>query len=100
MTRIKVLQHHIQAGTRGSSRSCPIALAVQEMVGPLVKVVVTCKSIMLLDAERISKTKSVTSLPYEANDFVKAFDAGFDMQPLSFSIPVTFDPVQKAFLND
>jgi hypothetical protein len=97
MTTIKVLDYHIKEGKKGSSRSCPIALAVKEIVGPEVTVMVGGDCITILKDLTIH---SRVMIPIEASCFIGKFDFNEPVIPFSFDIPATFDPVQKKFVTD
>ena len=72
--KIYVRRKHIKAGTRGSSRKCPIALAFEEVVGeqPLV------------DNDSLSTHDEGFALPRSAQRFIKRFDHNKPVKPFAF----------------
>lgn len=74
--RINVLKRHIEGGNRRGLCSCPIALALIEQV--------SCKRVEVLNFARIDG-KSF-DLPAKAKTFIQKFDAGYPVEPFSFSI--------------
>jgi hypothetical protein len=77
MKHIKVLQHHIELGTRSNAFWCPIALAIREQYTP----------------ERVSvgmqiyvDNDSWGMTPQEALDFICSFDRGNTVFPFEFDL--------------
>lgn len=81
--KVNVTAEHIKSGKPMSSDCCPVALAINEIIGhsPVVLVGHTNISIWPLGkAERYYKT------PEEVAHFISAFDKGEAVEPFSFEL--------------
>lgn len=74
--KIKVTQKHIDAGNRGSSSSCPVALAIKETCPELTYVSVSLAAVDYQIPLLCYDLRCYKSLPLVARDFIKSFDAG------------------------
>lgn len=80
--KIKVLQHHIEQGKKGSTTSCPIALALKEETGLVWQVggYIYPDDIRGYGAERYIA-------PEDAIAFMAGFDSGESVEPCELDIP-------------
>ena len=75
--RVRVEQRHIDAGTKGNSQCCPIALAVREEF-PRLPVMVTDSRVYLAFKRFI--------LNDESKAFIENFDIGLPVEPCAFQL--------------
>ena len=83
MPLIHVNNSHIAHGIRKDQSMCPIGLAIQEQISNLNLVEVSDAEVSLW--QHSTKTNHYI-LPYEARDFIFAFDNGQLVQPLTFEL--------------
>lgn len=76
MITITVTEDDIKKGCAGSNCACPIALAAARVFGGVVNVANT----------RIHVDGKIYLLPMEARIFVRGFDTGCVVKPLTFNI--------------
>ena len=76
---VKVTQEHIRQGERQSATGCPVALAISEQLG-LRKVVVHGYHVLL------GKFHGNFALPESVTDWIKSFDRGETVGPISFQL--------------
>lgn len=85
--KIKVLQKHIDGGSRGNAGWCPIALAIREQwlapADKLNSLLVRGTDIYLNIQGKPIKSFSQTD---EGRTFVREFDSGFTVQPFEFEV--------------
>ena len=74
--RFRLLKKDIKSGKAGSSCFCPVALAMERVLGAPVEVwrhTLWFKGI-------------IYELPYKVMEFIKRFDNGLPVKPFSFTI--------------
>ena len=77
---VKLTQKHIDAGERGKSKTCPVALAIQETIHHPVIVVGAAFS--------LKGSLRVWCLPHKVIKFIQDFDDGYvKVQPMHFKLP-------------
>lgn len=76
--RVSVTADDIMHGKRRSSKSCPVALAVNRVIDPL------CYASVAAGTVRVGML--VYALPLEAKEFVSAFDAELPVEPFDFDL--------------
>ena len=85
MTTINVNNSHIARGIRHDQSMCPIGLAIEEQIPNLNLVEVGDREISLWAKGYPSRFENYP-MPFEARDFVSAFDNGQLVQPLTFEL--------------
>ena len=85
--KVDVTQADKDAGKRGCSRSCPIAIAVKRAAG-CNRVVVTIGECHVYGPDSVARSYR---MPREASDFVKRYDLGGDTAPFSFELSEEVD---------
>jgi len=81
---INITQDHIANGEKMACRRCPAALAIADATG-IRDVYVNGASVgFYLHSHR----ESVSMCPGSLATFVRDFDAGYDVEPLSFDLEV------------
>jgi len=86
---IQVLQSHIDSGNHGNCRSCPIALAVKDVIREGITPVVSVTRIgLLVDGGIPLEYAWESSLPKIATSFIVRFDASYEVKPFSFEIDI------------
>jgi hypothetical protein len=87
--KITVTQKHIDEGEYRAVAGCPVALAVAEAIGGVVKPYVrVCPSEDLLSAGNFYENRTYYQIPRSVRIFVKAFDIlGRDhVNPFTFTL--------------
>lgn len=79
---IEVSRHAISAGIRSSPMNCPVALALSKYLGKTISVEPFEGEFCWREAYSATKHR----LPKEAVDFIRAFDAGKDVAPITFDV--------------
>jgi hypothetical protein len=97
---IHVLQRHIDQGQPTLCRSCPLALAIDELqIFPgLIVFVESGINNLLCGWLRFIDNKVAVhqfSLPFEASEFIYKFDSGIPVYPFSFELDLTIDYISK-----
>ena len=82
--KIHVTQDHIDRGLRHSASACPVSLALAELTE--TEWSVGNAACYMRVSDPLAKQSLV--LPAEAYWFINAFDAGFDVNPLDFDLPL------------
>ena len=89
---VKVKDFHIEQGTRGSTHSCPIALALEEIILPDIfpSVGSTNGFITFCDEkeDNNSPLPRIVKMPDEATGFVAIFDRGGEVRPFAFELDI------------
>lgn len=84
--KITVTKQDISRGIPKNFRRCPIARAIRRATG-------------IKDVKALPGYASVlgryTHLPLVATDFIYRFDAGVDVEPFTFSLPIPKNPKPK-----
>ena len=80
--KIQVTQDHIDRGVPKSSAKCPIAISLGEHTETPWTVSTTW---VCLEGQAITRSMA---LPPDAQMFIAAFDAGFDVNTLEFDLPL------------
>jgi len=83
---VTVDEEDMRKGLRGYPTSCPIARAVKRQV-PGVYVSVGRSHIQFFNQETEGGFLGQYELPDQARDFIRDFDAGMNVEPISFRIP-------------
>lgn len=81
---INITEEHIKKGSRCESRSCPIALAVNETLKPDYYVSVYYHITVRQGTDTIHSVLT----PQVAFDFIKGFDAKIPVSPFQFEIDI------------
>lgn len=79
--KVEVTQRHIDNGNRCDCWDCPIAKALSETLSGHV-------AVGSRDVNLPGISGSDVPLPPEAIAFIKAYDAGQQVQPFSFELPL------------
>lgn len=82
MTNIVVTQEMISEGVRRECHRCPVALAVKAVVRDGIFVRVGTGFLYLGDHRR------TVTMPVDAQWFIRAFDCGRPVQPISFPLDI------------
>lgn len=78
--KIQVTRLHIQNGRKQNAFFCPIALSLKEMVyNP---------NLVCVGLGAISLSGETHSTPEIAKQFIEDFDAGKNVEPFSFDLPM------------
>ncbi len=85
---IVVSADHVRAGEIGSCFDCPIGLAIRERI-PRVRCALVERSQVRLV---VGRREIIIPLPSVARAFIQAFDAGVDVAPIEFELPIDLDP--------
>ncbi len=80
--RVQVRKEHIDNGVIGSSKSCPIALAIKDAFDSKLGINVTNLSV---DGDEISFNGFSLNVPRKLITFISRFDVQEDVKPFSFS---------------
>ena len=84
-TKIRVTQRHIDSGVSGGSTSCPVALAVREVLGVDADVSVGSYTLGYRPKNRLDYR--LLDLPTRVTDFISRFDKGLEVDPFEFELP-------------
>lgn len=84
--RIKVLQHHIDEGTKTDPFSCAIALAVREQIPEASSVSVGSHITVWYDLPSGESERNVFDLPLGVDAFIIGFDKGDLVSPIEFDL--------------
>jgi len=82
--RIHVTQADIDKGCEGSSRSCPIAHAINRQLPNYYRSNVSMDGITILNED--CKTIFSAKPPFKARDFIDSFDESAPVEPFIFTI--------------
>ena len=77
---IEVTADDIESGERGDCCECPIAIAVQRIVGPMCRVIVGAS----ISIQPVSEPAVNYLMPMEAHYFIRSFDNYQDVSPIKF----------------
>jgi hypothetical protein len=77
---VEVTAEDIESGWRGDCSLCPLALAFQRIPG--------FNRARVSSARVYPRPTESIRLPYPAQEFIRAFDAGVSVQPFSFTLEV------------
>lgn len=83
--KVKVLQHHIDAGTRGNAGKCPVALALGEYFPEVTLIRVGHWSLVVDNESWVYPQGSVLS------DFTRSFDDGLPVEPFEFELNLRYE---------
>lgn len=85
---IKVQRKHIRKGVRGKCKTCPIALAISELLSEKfnsdARVIVSATSILMSVPNKFFRFWE--PIPEEITKVIKLFDATGQMSPFSFEL--------------
>lgn len=82
---IDVTAEHIKKGKRKNCKLCPIALAARGVIPEDWIWVDQCALTVRVDGPDIPSYPSY-SLPEDAQEFIRRFDQGYEVEPISFEI--------------
>jgi hypothetical protein len=91
---VSVNEKHIANGKAENAGSCPIALAIKELL-PKKKSNLRVRACVVGFSRVIRKA----ILPVEAKEFIKAFDAGKKVKPFIFLLEIPKTHLRKQFLE-
>lgn len=78
--KIQVTQDDIDSGTPHEPEGCPIALAIQRVLGQ--------DEVQVTDVGFVTIGLGDFELPASAVSFISYFDAGYDVEPFEFELDV------------
>ena len=82
--KIEITQNDIDTGNPRQSLMCPISIATKRARGILTdRVIVGTRHIAVFHNHR---SKEIYSLPPEAQAFIRAFDEGETVEPITFEV--------------
>lgn len=81
---IEVTQKHIDEGKRGEANTCAVALALTDATGYSASVGTFSGTLFKID--RLSGVVADFDLPKPVTKWIKAFDSGSTVTPMSFEI--------------
>ena len=81
---VNITQEHIDKGTRGEARSCPISLAINDQCGDYTHTRTTRYSIDVYNAEK--REQRIYYHTKESYRFIRDFDAGKEVMPCTVSL--------------
>ena len=84
---IKVTKEDISQGMPACNDGCPLALAMQRVIGPHVSV--GTEHFWPYEVRDWYDERVIGDLPDKAQQFVRDFDDGFEVKPIEFT--VTFE---------
>jgi len=87
---VQVSQSHINKGSGGCCKGCPVALAIAEIVKPELHTYVTPEGLLLATFEKQARITIhwMKTFPPEVEAFMARFDRMLDVQPFSFEIEI------------
>lgn len=95
MITINVTQKDINSGIRADCHVCPVAIAVSRVLG-LNDVEISAASIYadFAGSNYYREARIIQPLPLQVRSYIRAFDAGNEIEPFSFNLDMDIKDVR------